>query len=84
MLEQFGKDRIIDTPITENAFTGLAIGAAYYGTRPIVEFMTWNFALQAFSHIYNSAAKQLYMSGGDINVPIVFRGLNGPAASVSA
>ncbi len=84
MLEIFGPERVIDTPITEAGFTGLAIGASYLDTRPIVEYMTWNFALQAMSHIYNSAAKTLYMSGGDFNVPIVFRGLNGPAASVAA
>jgi pyruvate dehydrogenase E1 component beta subunit len=72
MLETFGAERVIDTPITENGFTGLAIGASYYGTRPILEYMTWNFALQAMSHIYNSAAKTFYMSGGDFNVPIVF------------
>lgn len=84
MLEIFGSERVIDTPITEAGFTGLAIGASYLNTRPIVEYMTWNFALQAMSHLYNSAAKTLYMSGGDFNVPIVFRGLNGPAASVAA
>lgn len=75
---------MIDTPIVENGFTGIAIGAAYMQLRPIVEFMTWNFALQSMCHIMNSAAKTRYMSGGDISNPIVFRGLNGPAASVAA
>ena len=80
--EKYGDTRIIDTPITEAGFTGLSVGAAYHGTKPIVEFMTWNFALQAIDHIINSAAKQYYMSAGDINVPIVFRGANGAAAGV--
>lgn len=75
---------MIDTPITEMGFTGLAVGAAMNGVRPIVEFMTFNFSMQAIDHIVNSAAKQLYMSAGDINVPIVFRGPNGPAAGVAA
>lgn len=74
----------MDTPITESGFTGLAIGASMLDTKPIVEFMTWNFALQAMSHILNSGAKSKYMSGGDLSCPIVFRGLNGPAASVAA
>lgn len=84
LFQKYGGDRIVDTPITEMGFTGLAVGAAMNGTRPIVEFMTWNFALQAIDHIINSAAKQLYMSAGDINVPIVFRGTNGAAAGVAA
>ncbi|TMW56295.1 hypothetical protein Poli38472_008943 [Pythium oligandrum] len=82
--EKYGDKRIIDTPITEAGFTGLAVGAAYHDTKPIVEFMTFNFALQAIDHILNSAAKQFYMSAGDINVPIVFRGANGAAAGVAA
>ena len=80
--EKYGDKRIIDTPITEQGFTGLAVGAAYHGTKPIVEFMTFNFAMQAIDQIINSAAKQFYMSNGDISVPIVFRGSNGPAAGV--
>ncbi|KAF1330784.1 Pyruvate dehydrogenase e1 component subunit beta, partial [Globisporangium splendens] len=80
--DKYGDKRIIDTPITEAGFTGLAIGAAYHDTKPIVEFMTFNFAMQAIDHIINSAAKQYYMSAGDINVPIVFRGSNGAAAGV--
>ncbi|KAG6585023.1 Pyruvate dehydrogenase E1 component subunit beta [Phytophthora cinnamomi] len=82
--EKYGDKRIIDTPITEQGFTGLAVGAAYHGTKPIVEFMTFNFAMQAIDQIINSAAKQFYMSNGDIAVPIVFRGSNGPAAGVAA
>jgi pyruvate dehydrogenase E1 component beta subunit len=82
--DKYGDKRIIDTPITEAGFTGLAVGAAYHDTKPIVEFMTWNFAMQAIDHIINSAAKQYYMSAGDINVPIVFRGSNGAAAGVAA
>ena len=80
--EKYGDKRIIDTPITEQGFTGLAVGAAYHNTKPIVEFMTFNFAMQAIDQIINSAAKQFYMSNGDISVPIVFRGSNGPAAGV--
>ncbi|UIZ28163.1 hypothetical protein KXD40_004090 [Peronospora effusa] len=82
--EKYGDKRIIDTPITEQGFTGLAVGAAYHNTKPIVEFMTFNFAMQAIDQIINSAAKQFYMSNGDISVPIVFRGSNGPAAGVAA
>lgn len=82
--QKYGSERVIDTPITEMGFAGLATGAAWNGLRPIVEFMTWNFALQAIDQIINSAAKQLYMSAGDINVPIVFRGPNGAAAGVAA
>lgn len=73
---------MIDTPITEMGFAGLGIGAAQKGLRPIIEFMTWNFSMQAIDHIVNSAAKTYYMSGGKIHVPIVFRGPNGVAASV--
>ena len=84
LLDEFGPKRVIDTPITEIGFAGLATGAAYAGLRPIVEFMTFNFAMQAIDHIINSAAKQLYMSGGQMTVPIVFRGPNGAAARVGA
>ena len=84
MLEEFGPRRVIDTPITEHGFTGLAVGAAFAGLRPIVEFMTFNFAMQAMDHIINSAAKTLYMSGGQMGCPIVFRGPNGAAARVAA
>lgn len=84
LLETFGARRVIDTPITEYGFTGVGIGAAFAGLRPIVEFMTWNFAMQAIDHIVNSAAKTLYMSGGQMHCPIVFRGPNGAAARVGA
>ena len=84
LLEEFSSKRIVDTPITEAGFTGLAIGAAMNGLRPIVEFMTWNFAMQAIDHIINSAAKTFYMSGGKMNIPIVFRGPNGIASRVAA
>ena len=84
LLEEFGNSRIVDTPITEAGFTGLGVGAAMAGLKPIVEFMTFNFALQSIDHIINSAAKTLYMSGGLINVPIVFRGPNGAASRVGA
>jgi pyruvate dehydrogenase E1 component beta subunit len=84
LLEEFGSMRVIDTPITEHGFTGLAVGAAFAGLRPIVEFMTFNFALQAIDQIINSAAKTLYMSGGQMGTPIVFRGPNGAAARVAA
>ena len=84
LLEEFGPSRIVDTPITEAGFAGLAVGSAMRGLKPIVEFMTWNFAMQAIDHIVNSAAKTLYMSGGKINIPIVFRGPNGIAARVAA
>ena len=84
MLDEFGPKRVIDTPITEMGFTGLATGAALSGLRPIVEFMTFNFAMQAIDHIINSAAKTLYMSGGQMGCPIVFRGANGAAARVGA
>ena len=84
LLEEFGEKRVIDTPITEHGFTGLGIGAAFDGLRPIVEFMTWNFAMQAMDQIINSAAKTRYMSGGQMSCPIVFRGPNGAAARVAA
>ncbi|NJM31404.1 MAG: pyruvate dehydrogenase complex E1 component subunit beta [Rhizobiales bacterium] len=84
MLDEFGPQRVIDTPITEHGFTGIATGAAFAGLRPIVEFMTFNFAMQAIDHIINSAAKTLYMSGGQMGAPIVFRGPNGAAARVGA
>ncbi|KAG0498494.1 hypothetical protein HPP92_003185 [Vanilla planifolia] len=84
LLEKYGPDRIRDTPITEAGFTGIGVGAAYYGLKPVVEFMTFNFAMQAIDHIINSAAKSNYMSAGQITVPIVFRGPNGAAAGVAA
>lgn len=84
LLEEFGAKRVIDTPITEHGFAGLAVGAAFAGLRPIVEFMTFNFAMQAFDQIVNSAAKTNYMSGGQLGCPIVFRGPNGAAARVAA
>jgi pyruvate dehydrogenase E1 component beta subunit len=84
MLQEFGPKRVIDTPITEYGFTGLGVGAAFGGLKPIVEFMTFNFAMQAIDHIINSAAKTLYMSGGQMGCPIVFRGPNGAAARVAA
>lgn len=84
LLEEFGPERVIDSPITEHGFTGLAVGAAFAGLRPIVEFMTFNFALQAMDQIINSAAKTNYMSGGQVKCPIVFRGPNGAAARVGA
>jgi pyruvate dehydrogenase E1 component beta subunit len=84
MLEEFGAKRVIDTPITEMGFAGIATGAAFGGLKPIVEFMTFNFAMQAVDHIVNSAAKTLYMSGGQMGAPMVFRGPNGAAARVGA
>ena len=84
MLDEFGAKRVIDTPITEHGFAGVAVGAAFAGLNPIVEFMTFNFAMQAIDHIINSAAKTLYMSGGQMGCPIVFRGPNGAAARVGA
>jgi pyruvate dehydrogenase E1 component beta subunit len=84
LLQEFGPERVIDTPITEHGFAGLGVGAALSGLRPIVEFMTWNFAMQAMDQIVNSAAKTLYMSGGQMGAPIVFRGPNGAAARVGA
>jgi len=84
LLEEFGGMRIIDTPITEHGFTGLGVGAAFAGLKPIVEYMTWNFAMQGIDQIINSAAKTRYMSGGQIGAPIVFRGANGAASRVAA
>ena len=84
LLDEFGARRVVDTPITEHGFAGIAVGSAFAGLRPIVEFMTFNFAMQAIDQIINSAAKQLYMSGGQVQVPIVFRGPNGPASRVAA
>ncbi|WP_324752947.1 pyruvate dehydrogenase complex E1 component subunit beta [Roseovarius sp. Pro17] len=84
LLEEFGAKRVIDTPITEHGFAGIGVGAAFGGLRPIVEFMTWNFGMQAIDQIINSAAKTLYMSGGQMGCPIVFRGPNGAAARVGA
>ncbi|ARE39683.1 Pyruvate dehydrogenase E1 component beta subunit [Rhodovulum sp. P5] len=84
LLDEFGAKRVIDTPITEHGFAGLGVGAAFGGLRPIVEFMTFNFAMQAMDHIVNSAAKTLYMSGGQMGAPMVFRGPNGAAARVGA
>ena len=84
LLDEFGADRVIDTPITEHGFTGIGIGAAFAGMKPIVEFMTFNFAMQAMDQIINSAAKTRYMSGGQLSSPIVFRGPNGAAARVGA
>ncbi len=84
LLDEFGPSRVVDTPITEYGFTGLGVGAAFAGLRPVVEFMTWNFAMQAIDHVVNSAAKTIYMSGGQMHCPIVFRGPNGSAARVAA
>ncbi|MEM7438431.1 MAG: pyruvate dehydrogenase complex E1 component subunit beta [Pseudomonadota bacterium] len=84
LLDEFGDKRVIDTPITEHGFAGIGVGAAFAGLRPIVEFMTFNFAMQAIDQIINSAAKTLYMSGGQMGAPIVFRGPNGAAARVGA
>jgi pyruvate dehydrogenase E1 component beta subunit len=84
LLQEFGDKRVIDTPITEHGFAGLAVGAAMNGLRPVVEFMTWNFAMQAIDQILNSAAKTNYMSGGQVKCPIVFRGPNGAASRVGA
>jgi pyruvate dehydrogenase E1 component beta subunit len=84
LLEEFGPKRVIDTPITEQGFTGIGVGAGFAGLKPIIEFMTWNFAMQAIDQIINSAAKTRYMSGGQMGCPIVFRGPNGPAARVAA
>ncbi len=84
LLDEFGDKRVIDTPITEHGFAGLAVGSAMSGLKPIVEFMTWNFGMQAIDHIINSAAKTLYMAGGQLGSPIVFRGPNGAASRVAA
>ena len=84
LLQEFGPQRVVDTPITEHGFAGVGVGAAMTGLKPIVEFMTFNFAMQAIDQIINSAAKTLYMSGGQMGAPIVFRGPNGAAARVGA
>lgn len=84
LLQEFGPRRVVDTPITEHGFAGLGVGASMLGLKPIVEFMTWNFAMQAMDQIINSAAKTHYMSGGQIRCPIVFRGPNGAASRVAA
>ncbi len=84
LLKKYGDKRVIDTPITEAGFTGIATAAAYRGLRPVCEFMTWNFSMQAIDHIVNSAAKTLYMSGGQITTPIVYRGPNGNASGTGA
>src|SRR5919198_415690 len=84
LLQEFGAARVIDTPITEHAMTGLGVGAAFAGLKPIVEFMTFNFAMQAMDQLINSAAKTRYMSGGQMGASVVFRGPNGPAARVAA
>lgn len=84
LLEKFGPERVIDTPISEYGFAGIGVGAAFAGLKPIVEFMTFNFAMQAIDHVVNSAAKTFYMSGGEVNCPIVFRGPNGSAIGVAA
>ena len=84
MHERYGSKRIVDTPISEAGFAGIGVGAAMYGLKPIVEFMTMNFALQACDHIFNSAAKAHYMSNGIVKVPIVFRGINGVSAGVAS
>ena len=84
MYDRYGPERIWDTPISEAGFTGIGVGAGLLGLRPIVEFMTWNFSLQAIDHIVNSCAKAHYMSAGDLKCPIVFRGINGVSAGVAA
>ena len=84
LLQEFGNKRVIDTPITEYGFAGIAVGAAFAGLKPVTEFMTWNFAMQAIDHIINSAGKTLYMAGGQLGCPIVFRGPNGVASRVAA
>ena len=84
LLQEFGERRVIDTPITEHGFAGVGVGAAFTGLRPVVEFMTFNFAMQAIDQLINSAAKTLYMSGGQLGAPIVFRGPNGAASRVGA
>src|SRR6185437_1468178 len=84
LVQEFGDKRVIDTPITEHGFAGLGVGAAMAGLKPIVEFMTFNFAMQAIDHIINSAAKPLYMSGGQLKTSVVFRGPNGAASRVAA
>lgn len=82
--QKYGAKRVVDTPITEHGFAGIAVGAAFQGLKPICEFMTFNFSMQAIDHVVNGAAKTYYMSGGQITCPIVFRGPNGPAKAVAA
>ncbi|GMQ09604.1 hypothetical protein CsSME_00052909 [Camellia sinensis var. sinensis] len=84
LLEKYGPERVVDTPITEAGFAGIGVGAAYHGLKPVIEFMTFNFSMQAIDHIINSAAKSNYMSAGQMPVSIVFRGPNGAAAGVGA
>ncbi|MGP0105234.1 biotin/lipoyl-containing protein, partial [Rhodoblastus sp.] len=84
LVQEFGPKRVVDAPISEHGFAGLGVGAAFAGLKPVIEFMSFNFALQAMDHIVNSAAKTLYMSGGALNVPVVFRGPNGARARVGA
>jgi pyruvate dehydrogenase E1 component beta subunit len=84
MWKRFGSQRVWDTPITESGFTGLAVGASLMGLKPIVEFMTFNFSMQAIDHVVNSCAKTRYMSGNKLSGSITFRGINGPAAGVGA
>ncbi len=84
LLDKYGPDRVIDTPITEEGFTGVGIGAALVGLRPIVEWMTFNFSAQAFDQVLSNASKMLYMSGGQLKVPVVFRGPNGPAENLAS
>ena len=84
LLDKYGEKRVVDTPITEEGFTGVGIGAAMVGLRPIVEWMTYNFSMMAYDQVVNNAAKMRYMSGGQVKLPIVFRGPNGPAEYLSA
>jgi pyruvate dehydrogenase E1 component beta subunit len=84
LVQKYGTKRIVDTPITEEGFAGVGVGASALGLKPVVEFMTMNFAMQAIDQIVNSASKLYYMSGGELNCPVVFRGINGPAAAVAA
>jgi len=84
LVQKYGQERVIDTPITEHGFAGIAVGAAFQGLKPICEFMTFNFSMQAIDQVVNGAAKTFYMSGGQITCPVVFRGPNGPAAAVAA
>ncbi|KAJ0717793.1 putative pyruvate dehydrogenase (acetyl-transferring) [Helianthus annuus] len=84
LLDKYGPERVLDTPITEAGFAGIGVGSAYHGLKPVIEFMTFNFSMQAIDHVINSAAKSNYMSAGQIYVPIVFRGPNVPAAGVGA
>jgi pyruvate dehydrogenase E1 component beta subunit len=84
LVQKYGEQRVIDTPITEHGFAGMAVGAAFQGLKPVCEFMTFNFSMQAIDQVVNGAAKTFYMSGGQITCPVVFRGPNGPAAAVAA